>query len=399
MTAPFLSDANELHEKLVTIRRDLHAHPELGFQEIRTARVVAEELSTLGYEVVTGVGKTGVVGLLNGGQPGDQTVLLRFDMDALPIEEANDVPYRSQTPGVMHACGHDAHVAVGLGVANILAKHRASFPGTIKLMFQPAEEGLGGAIAMIDDGVLKEPDVDVALGLHVTSLLPLGKAVVRSGAMMAAADEATIVVHGRGGHAAHPEQATDAVLIGSHIVVALQTIISRNLHPEEVGVITVGSIQAGQANNVIAETATLRCSIRSFEQEIRELLHRRIREVAIGVAAAFGATADVDIHIGVDPTVNAPAPTAVIYEAAAEVLGTEHIDTTFRTTGGEDFSAILLRVPGNFFFLGGRNDARQLNFPHHNPHFDIDEACLSQGVAILCAAAVRCLNGELAKHQ
>ncbi|MEM8532442.1 MAG: amidohydrolase [Chloroflexota bacterium] len=399
MSAPFLSDANELQEKLVAIRRDLHAHPELGFQEVRTARVVAEELNSLGYEVVTGVGKTGVVGLLAGGKSGDQTVLLRFDMDALPIEEANDVPYRSQTPGLMHACGHDAHVAVGLGVANVLAKHRDELPGTIKLMFQPAEEGLGGAMAMIDDGVLKGPDVDVALGLHVTSMVPLGCAVIRSGSMMAAADEATITVHGRGGHAAHPEQATDAVLIGSHIVVALQTIVSRNLHPEEVGVLTVGSIQSGQASNVIAETATLRCSVRSFEQETREMLHRRIREVATGIAATFGATVEVDIHFGVDPTVNAPAPTAVMYEAAAEVLGSEQIDTTFRTTGGEDFSAVLQRVPGNFFFLGARNDARNLNFPHHNPHFDIDETCLSQGVAILSDAAVRCLNGELNKHQ
>lgn len=399
MTAPFLSDANELHEKIVAIRRDLHAHPELGFQEVRTARVVAEELNSLGYEVVTGIGKTGVVGLLTGGKSGDHTVLLRFDMDALPIEEANDVPYRSQTPGIMHACGHDAHVAVGLGVANVLAKHRDELPGTVKLMFQPAEEGLGGAMAMIDDGVLKGPDVDVALGLHVTSMVPLGCAVIRSGSMMAAADEATITVHGRGGHAAHPEQATDAVLIGSHIVVALQTIVSRNLHPEEVGVLTVGSIQAGQANNVIAETATLRCSMRSFEQETREMLHRRIREVATGIAATFGATAEVDIQLGVDPTINAPAPTAVMYEAAADVLGSEQIDTTFRTTGGEDFSAVLTRVPGNFFFLGARNDARNLNFPHHNPHFDIDEACLPQGVAILCDAAVRCLNGELDKYQ
>jgi amidohydrolase len=391
MTTPFLVEAQDLAEQLVAIRRDLHMHPELGFQEVRTARIVAGQLGALGYEVVTGVGKTGVVGLLGGGQPGERTVLLRFDMDALPIDEANDVPYRSQTPGIMHACGHDAHVAVGIGVATLLARHRDRFRGTVKLMFQPAEEGLGGAHAMIADGVLKGPDVDVALGLHVSSNHDIGTAVVRSGAMMAAADKLDILVRGKGGHAAHPEQTVDAVLVASQIVVALQTVVSRNLNPEEVGVITVGSIQAGNAGNVIAETAELRGSIRSFSEDTRELLHRRIAEVASGIAAALGATAQATITRGVDPTVNAPAPTAIVYDVAASVLGKENIDTTYRTTGGEDFSAVLARVPGQFFFLGARNEARGLTAPHHNPHFDIDEACLPQGVAILCEAAVQAL--------
>jgi amidohydrolase len=321
-------------------------------------------------------------------------VLLRFDMDALPIREENDVPYRSQTPGVMHACGHDAHVAVGIGVATLLARHQAEFGGTIKLMFQPAEETVDGALGMIRDGVLDGPRVDVALGLHVSSTFPTGTAVVRSGAMMASADEIHIVVHGRGGHAAHPEQAIDAVLVASQIVVALQTIVARNLNPEETGVVTIGSIHAGEAHNVIAETATLRGTIRSFSQEVRELLHRRVREVAEGTASTFGARADVNIRLGVDPTVNAPGPTAVVHEVASAVLGEEQINTTYRTTGGEDFSAVLARVPGNFFFLGARDDERGLNFPHHNPRFDIDETCLPSGVAILCETAVRCLRGE-----
>src|SRR5262245_47925072 len=314
MTAPFLDEAEALRDKLVAIRRDLHMHPELGFQEVRTARMVAEQLGALGYEVMTGVGKTGVVGLLGGGQPGERTVLLRFDMDALPIHEEHDVPYRSQTPGVMHACGHDGHVAVGIGVATLLARHRDTLPGTIKLMFQPAEEGLGGARAMIEDGVLKGPDVDVALGLHVSSTFPTGTAVVRSGAMMAAADKLEIVVRGRGGHAAHPEQTTDAVVVAAQIVVALQTIVARNLTPEEPGVVTVGSLHAGEAGNVIAETAVLRGSIRSFSEETRELLHRRIREVAQGLAAALGASAEVTLTRGVDPTVNASRPTAVMHQ-------------------------------------------------------------------------------------
>jgi len=391
MTTPFLVEAQELAEDLVAIRRDLHMHPELGFQEVRTARIVAERLGALGYEVVTGVGKTGVVGLLGGGQPGERTVLLRFDMDALPIEEENDVPYRSQAPGIMHACGHDAHVAVGIGVATLLARHRERIGGTVKLMFQPAEEGLGGAHAMIADGVLKGPDVDVALGLHVSSNHTIGTAVVRSGAMMAAADKLHILVRGKGGHAAHPEQTIDAVVVASQIVVALQTVISRNLNPDDVGVITVGSIQAGNAGNVIADTAELRGSIRSFTEETRELLHRRIAEVARGIADALGAVAETTITRGVDPTVNAPEPTAIVYDVAASVLGSDNIDTTYRTTGGEDFSAVLARVPGQFFFLGARNEARGFSAPHHNPHFDIDETCLPQGVAILCEAAVQVL--------
>jgi amidohydrolase len=389
MTTPFLSEAQELYEELVAIRRDLHQHPELGFEEYRTARIVAEKLDALGYEVATGVGKTGVVGLLGGGEPGERTVLLRFDMDALPIQEANDVPYRSQTPGVMHACGHDGHVAVGIGVATLLARHRDRLRGNVKLMFQPAEEGLGGANAMIADGVLRGPNVDVALALHVSSTHPLGTVALRSGAMMAAADKLELTVRGKGGHAAHPEQTVDAVLVAAHIVVALQTIVARNLDPEKVGVVTVGSIHAGFAGNVIADTAELRGSIRSFEPEVRDLLHRRIAEVAQSVAHTFGASAEVTIIRGVDPTVNAPEPTELVREIAAAVVGADKVNTTWRTTGGEDFSAVLAAVPGNFFFLGARNEERGITAPHHNPYFDFDEACMHEGVAILCEAAVQ----------
>jgi amidohydrolase len=392
LTTPFLAEAEALRDELVAIRRDLHAHPELGFEEFRTAGIVAEKLSALGFEVMTGVGKTGVVGLIGNAQPDTPTILLRFDMDALPIMEENDVPYRSQNPGVMHACGHDAHVAVGLGVATLLARHQDQLNGTIKLMFQPAEETVDGAMGMIDDGVLEH--VDVALGLHVFSSFPVGTTVVRSGAMMAAADEFRIVVHGRGGHAAHPEEAIDSVLVASQIVCSLQTIVSRSISPEETGVVTVGSIQAGEAFNVIAASAVLRGTIRSFSEEVRSKLHTRVDEIARGIAATFGAQVDVHIRRGVDPTVNAPGPTAVMYEAVSDVLGSDNINTTYRTTGGEDFSAVLSRVPGNFLLLGARNEERGFNFPHHNPRFDIDEACLPQGVAILCDAALRCLQGE-----
>lgn len=393
MSTPFLAEAAALRDELSTVRRDLHMHPEPGFQEFRTARIVAERLGALGYEVQSGVGKTGVVGLLQGGQPGERTVLLRFDMDALPIQEENDVPYRSTVPGMMHACGHDAHVAIGIGVATLLAQHREQLPGTVKLMFQPAEEGLGGAMAMINDGLLEHPRPDVALGLHVASNYDVGSAVVREGPLLASADHFVIVVRGQGGHGAHPDQTVDAVLVAAQLIVALQTIVARSLNPLEPGVVTVGAVHAGEAHNVIAETAELRGTIRSFSHEARALLHRRLREVAAGVAATFGATIEVTIHCGVDPTINAPAPTAVMRRAAAAVLGAEKIDTGFQTTGGEDFSAVLERVPGHFMMLGARSDART-GFPHHSPHFDIDEACLPLGVAILCDAALRCLNGE-----
>lgn len=394
MTIPFLSEAEAIKDELIATRRDLHAHPELGFQEFRTSGIVAEKLSELGYEVVTGVGKTGVVGLLSGDEPTGRTVLLRFDMDALPILEANDVPYRSQTPGVMHACGHDAHVAIGLGVAQILARRQAELPGTIKLMFQPAEEIVSGAKAMIDDGVLSGPNVDVALGLHVSSNHPTGTAAMRIGAMMAAADKFEIVVHGRGGHGANPDQTVDAVMVAAQIVVALQTIVARNVSPDETAVVTIGSIHAGDTHNVIPEQAKMLGTLRSFSPDVRELLHRRVPEVATGIAAAFGATVDVQVTLGVSATVNAPAPTEVVYDVVSEVLGKDNIDRNYRTTGGEDFSEVLAAVPGNFFMLGAQNDERGFNFPHHNPRFDIDEACLPSGVAILCEAAMRCLQGE-----
>lgn len=392
MTPPFIDEARELQDEMVAIRRDLHQHPELGFEERRTSGIVADRLAALGYEVQTGVGGTGVVGLIGGEQEG-QTVLLRFDMDALPIQEENDVSYRSQTPGVMHACGHDGHVAIGLGVAALLARRRDTFPGTIKLMFQPAEEGLGGAKRMIEDGVLEGPHVDVALGLHVSSMHPLGRAAVTSGPMMAGADRFEILVQGKGGHGAMPHDTVDAILVASHIVIALQSIVSRNLNPEASGVVTVGALLAGAAANVIADTATLRGSMRFYDPAVRELLHRRIKQIASGIAQSFGASAQVTITTGVDATLNAPEPTALVREIAATVLGESQIDAGWRTMGSEDFSMVLARVPGNFFFLGARNEERGMNFPHHHPRFDFDEACMPQGVAILCEAAVRALRG------
>lgn len=398
MSKQFLDEAQALQDMMVEIRRDLHQHPELGYQEVRTSGIVAEKLAELGYEVQTGVGKTGVVGLIGGNEDNGRTVLMRFDMDALPILEENDVPYRSQNPGVMHACGHDGHVAMGLGVANILARYRDKLPGTIKLMFQPAEEGGRGAMAMIKDGLLEGPKPDVALSIHLMSSLPLGKAVVRTGAMMAAADTLHVIVRGKGGHAAHPETTVDAVVVASHLVVALQSVVSRSIDADKAAVVTVGSIKAGEAGNVIADSAELRGSIRTFDPDIRETVHRRIREVAAGVAATFGAEIEANILVGVEATVNADGPTEMVQEIARGVLGAENVDTKYRTMGSEDFGDVLKLVPGNYFFIGARNEERGFTYPHHNPRFDFDEACMPLGVAIMCESALKALNEKVEEN-
>jgi amidohydrolase len=382
-----LEQAHSLKSELVTLRRDLHLHPELGYQEVRTSGIVQQRLRSLGYTLKTGVATTGILATKHGTSDG-KTILLRFDMDALPIEEQNDVPYRSQNKGVMHACGHDAHVAVGLGVAEVLS--RATFPGTLKLMFQPAEEGLGGAAKMIEAGVLG--GVDEAYGLHVSSLHPTGKVAVREGAFMGSTDRLTIHVKGKGGHAALPHQTVDATLVASHLVVALQTIISRSLDPEETGVITIGHLSSGTAGNIISAKATLTGTMRCFTPEARALLEQRLRDVCAGIATTHDAEISVNLERGVNPVVNDKKAMELVGDIAANLLGANNIDTNWRTLIGEDFSEVLARVPGCFFFLGARDDARNLNSPHHSPTFDIDEGCLPLGVALLGEIALRALG-------
>ena len=390
MAIDFKAEALAMKEQLVAWRRDFHRHPELGFQEVRTAGVVAQHLSGLGLEVQTGIGQTGVVGLLDGEGPGP-VVMLRFDMDALPIQELNETDYVSQNAGVMHACGHDAHTAIGMGIAQVLTKHRRQFNGTIKFVFQPAEEGCGGALSMIGAGALDGPRPHVALGLHVWNEKSIGQAEVGSGAVMAAAGIFKISVQGRGGHGAQPHTAVDAVLVGSAIVNALQTIVARNVAPRETAVVTVGSFHAGNAFNVIADTADLTGTLRSFNDETHALLMRRIREVAEVTAQALGATAAVDIKPIAPATVNEAGVAAAVRSIASGVLGADHVSADQFTMGSEDMSEFLTRVPGCYFFLGSRNDAKGFNAPHHNPRFDIDEDVMPLGVAILAQAAVRYL--------
>ena len=280
---------------MVAWRRDLHRHPELGFAEVRTAGIVARHLSELGLEVQTGIGKTGVVGLLEGRQPGP-VVMLRFDMDALPITEENATDYVSQTPGVMHACGHDGHVAIGLGVATLLARHRNELSGSVKFVFQPAEEGMGGAMEMIKDGALQSPRPNVALGLHIINQLPLGQVAAGEGPVMAAAERFHCIVTGRGGHGATPHQTVDAIVVAAQIVTALQTVVSRNVDPAEPAVVSVGSLHAGSAFNIIAEQAELWGTIRTFSEATRQTVLRRVREVVEGTAHTLGASVQLEIE-------------------------------------------------------------------------------------------------------
>ncbi len=382
-------EADELLPKLVEWRRDFHRHPELGFQEVRTAGIVAAHLQELGLEVSTGVGKTGVIAMV---EPDDlpddsETVLLRFDMDALPIHEETGLPFASENAGVMHACGHDGHTAIGMGVAQLLTRHRNELPGRVKLVFQPAEEGLGGAMAMISDGALEEPQPAAAYGLHLWSRLPYNQVVVQPGPLWAAADMFTLKVHGKGGHGATPHDTIDATLVASQLVVALQTIVSRNANPSDTAVVTVGAFHSGNAGNVISERAVLEGTIRSFEPEVRSLLLERIDEVCTGICRAFGARYEFELHSCVPATINSEAGAGVMEGIANEVVGEENVAQIAPMMVGEDMAEFLNRAPGCFVLVGAANPEKGFYSPHHSPTFDFEESVMPTGVSLLAETA------------
>lgn len=389
--------AAELYPQLVTWRRDFHRHPELGFQEVRTAGIVADHLRGLGLEVSTGIGKTGVVAIIEGDAIDDNapTVLLRFDMDALPIHEENNTDYQSQTPGVMHACGHDGHTAIGMGVAQVLNEQRASLRGRVKLVFQPAEEGLGGASAMIADGVLTDPKPAAAFGLHLWTGLPLNQVIVQSGPLWANADMFGLTVRGQAGHGAMPHETVDATVVASHIVVAWQSIVARNVNPQDTAVVTVGSLHSGSASNIISDQADLRGTIRSFSKEVQSLLLRRLEEIAVGVAQAFGATAQFSYLGGCPATVNSEEGATLIHGVAAQVVGETQIAQIAPMMVGEDMSEFLNRAPGCFVLVGASDPNGKWHSPHHTPTFDLDERTLPTGVALLAGAAFAYLEQSL----
>jgi len=382
-----LRDAESISGSLTAWRRDLHQHPELGFHEQRTAGIIAQSLRDLGLEVQTGVAETGVVALLEGGRPG-RTLLLRWDMDALPIVEATGAAYASLEPGRMHACGHDGHVAIGLGVARLLHAQRKAWPGRIKLVFQPAEEGLGGAERMIAAGVLENPTPEIALGVHLWNSRPVGWVGITDGPMMAGAELVEIEIQGSGGHGAAPHQAQDPVVAAAQVISALQTVVARNIDPRATAVVSITQVHGGEAFNVIPERAVLRGTIRTFEPDVRQTVLRRVEQVAAGIAGAMDCTARVRLTPLTPPVVNDPRIAGRVRAVARRTLPGTSIDESERSMVSEDMAFFLRSVPGCFVFVGSANAARGLDAPHHNPGFDFDEAALPRAAALLAGAAI-----------
>ena len=387
------ADIDEILPGVVADRRHFHEHPELGFQEFETAELVAERLRTLGVEDIrTGIAVTGVTGLIRGGKGPGKVVLLRADMDALPIQEENEVDYRSKHDGVMHACGHDAHTAMLLGVSRILMERRDEFAGTVKVLFQPAEEGGGGARVMIDEGALEDPAVDLVFGMHVDQNAPTGEISLCAGPMLAAADRFTIVIQGKGGHGAYPHRSIDPIAVGAQVVTALQTIVAREIDPLQPAVVTVGALVAGEASNVIPDTAELRGTLRSFDPGVRQHLAEAVERVSVGIATAMRAESRFTYHPGYPPTVNDPEMAALVREEAGVVVGPERVIESERHMGAEDFSYFLERKPGAFYFVGTRNEERGLTWGHHHPRFDIDEEGMKAGMEVMVSTVLRVLE-------
>ncbi len=386
----YLTEAEKLFEYSQALRRDFHKHPELGFQEFRTAGIVAKELNELGLEVSTGVGKTGVVALLEGGKPGP-VILMRFDMDALPIVEATGAEYASTNPGVMHACGHDAHTAIGLTVARLLHEHRKELAGTAKLVFQPAEEGLGGAEAMVEDGVLENPRPDVSLSLHVWNDKEFGWVGVTNGPAMAAAESFTITIMGKGAHGAAPHTGHDPVLAGAQIVTALQSIVARNVDPLDSAVVSVTQFIAGDAFNVIPPTAKLCGTVRTYNAKTRSMVMQRMEEVVTGIAQAMNCSAEMEFLETTPVVDNDPEIAGRVQEVVRRLLPGS-LDVNERTMGSEDMALMMQDIPGCYFFVGSANAEKGLNAAHHNPLFDIDERALPRAAGLMASVAAEFLK-------
>jgi len=368
-----------IKDALIATRRDIHQHPELGFQETRTAALVASRLKTAGLDVQEQVGRTGVVGRLIGAKPGP-TVALRADMDALPMQETGDLPYKSVHEDVMHACGHDGHTAMLISTAEILAARRDQIRGEVRFIFQPAEEGEGGARYMIDDGALD--GVDEIYGLHLWNYQSFGTVGVASGPVLASADIFRIVIKGQGGHGAAPQGTVDTIVVASQLINALQTIVSRNTNPLDSTVVTVGRIEGGSNFNIIAAETVLSGTTRAYTPENRRMVKERMQQIIAGVAAANGAEIDLEYDDGYPPTINNETTVEHARQAALKIAG-EGVGAPFMTMGGEDFSYYAQQVPGCFIFVGSEpRDAVTGSVPHHCPYFNIEEDALLVGVSV-----------------
>jgi amidohydrolase len=383
---PVVDKIQSLVGDMTAWRRDIHAHPELGFEENRTSDLVAQKLAAFGVEVHRGIGKTGVVGVLKCGS-GNKTVGLRADMDALPIEEANSFEYRSRNKGRMHACGHDGHTAMLLGAAHYLAASRR-FDGTVNFIFQPAEEGIGGARAMIEDGLFRRFPCEALFGMHNRPGMQLGRFAVRSGPMMAGGAFFDVDVTGRGSHGARPESGIDSVLVAAHIATALQSIVSRNVRPIETAVVSVTQIHAGDAYNVIPQTARLSGTVRAFSNEVMELIGRNLARIASGVAGGFGASAKTDFRLVFAPLINDLEQAEFAASVCAELVGAENVrrDPAL-IMASEDFSFMLKEVPGCYVNIG--NGEGEGACEVHNPSYDFNDKALAYGASFFARLVER----------
>lgn len=382
----------QIYSQMVEWRRMFHMEPELSFQEERTPARVVEILRGFDIDVRTGVGGRGVVGTLTGGRPG-KTVALRADMDALPIQDEKTCTYRSRVPGVMHACGHDGHMAALLGVARLLSEMREEIPGQVRFLFQHAEEVIpGGAREMIQDGALD--GVDAVYGVHLWTPLPVGVVGIKGGPLMAAADSFQIEIFGKGGHGGLPHEAVDAIVVASHLIVHLQTLISRQVDPLKSGVISVGTIQGGQGFNVIAERCTLTGTVRTFDPVLRGQLHERIREIAEKTCALYGATCRVTYQWGYPALVNDTVEAHRVASVARRIVGDDRVWELQPVMAAEDFAYYLGKVPGAFCFVGAGNREGDRDFPHHHPRFDFDENAMKFAAELLASTALTYLKDE-----
>ncbi|MBD3367117.1 MAG: amidohydrolase [Candidatus Eisenbacteria bacterium] len=393
MSENILKDAKRLAKKLSDIRRDIHMHPELGYEETRTSALIAKTLERLDIKVTKGVAKTGVVGLLKGTGKG-KTVAMRADMDALPITEQNEVAYRSTVEGVMHACGHDANTTTLLGAAMLLSERRERFSGTFKFLFQPCEEAPpGGAQAMIEDGVLKKPDVDVILGVHVDPMIPIGKVGVREGPMMAAADDFRLVVLGEAAHGAKPHLGVDAIVLGSQVALALQTIPSRRINPTHPVVVTLGTVKGGYRRNIIADRVEYEGTARTLDAKDRKLVEKMIEQTAARVAKSGGGGYEFEYTRGYPVLQCDSRITDIVRKSGRALLGRRAVvELPEPSMGGEDFAFFVNEVPGMMFRTGAGNRKKGITYPWHHPKFDIDEDVLWMGAAVLADSGLRCLE-------
>jgi amidohydrolase len=384
----YLSEALDLFKYTQSMRRDFHAHPELGFNEVRTARIITEEMTKLGLEVHSGVGGTGVVVMLEGTKPGP-VLLIRADMDALPICEETGASYASLNPGVMHACGHDANTAILLTIIKLLNTHRSELSGTVKFLFQPAEETCKGAEKMIDEGVLQNPKVDLTLALHVWNEKPVGWIGIPNGPAMAGAEIFTIKIIGKGGHGGVPHLAVDPILAAAQVISALQGVVAHNISPLKAAVVSICTIRGGETYNVTPSSVEMTGTIRTFEPAVRARTLERFEKTVYSVAEGMGCRAEIDLRILAPALINRPEIAKRVQEIARGLFPEADVDSAnYITMGAEDYAYYLEKAPGCYFFIGSANPKKGLNASHHNPLFDIDETALPYGAALMVATVI-----------